>query len=157
MCYLAIEIYFQMQLTEKKILAILRQRGYKLTPQRRAVLNVIARSENHLVPADIYERVHQEHRNIGRVTVYRTLAIFSELGLICEVHIGDKHRSYLLRRLSEHHHHLICSDCGKVVDFTACELDGLEQRLSAETGFEIESHLLDFVGRCPDCEKIASA
>jgi Fur family ferric uptake transcriptional regulator len=58
-----------------------------------------------------------------------------------------------MRRPSEHHHHLICSDCGAVEDFTDCDLSKLEQRLSRETSFDIEGHLLEFTGRCRDCRK----
>ncbi len=140
----------------KRTISVLRQRGYKLTLQRRAVLNVITLSREHLTPASIYERVHQEHPGIGLVTIYRTLEILTELGLICEVHAGGNCRSYLMRRPSEHHHHLICSDCGAVVDFVDCELGELEQRLSQETDFEIKSHLLEFLGRCQTCRKVAS-
>lgn len=144
-----------MILTEKKIITILRQRGYKLTTQRRAVLKTIARSPGHLSPAEIYDRVKQEHPGIGLVTVYRTLEILTKLGGICEVHTGGSSRSYLMRRPSGHHHHAVCAECGAVVDFTDCDLSELEQRLSQETGFKMESHLLEFVGRCPDCQKIA--
>jgi Fur family ferric uptake transcriptional regulator len=101
-----------MRLTERKISSILRQAGYKLTPQRRAVLNAIAINQDHLTPGEIYEKVRKEHPSIGLVTVYRTLDILSELGLICEVHSGGNCRSYLMRRPQEHHHHLICADCG---------------------------------------------
>lgn len=142
---------------EKEIIAKLRQRGYKLTPQRRAVLNVIATSQEHLTPAAIYNRAKQEHPSIGLVTIYRTLDILAELGAICEVNPEGSSRSYLIRKASEHHHHLICSDCGAVVDFTACDLDELEQRLSRKTGFKIEGHLLEFVGHCQKCQKAASA
>jgi len=142
---------------EKEIIAKLRQRGYKLTPQRRAVLKVIATSYEHLTPAAIYERVQQEHPGIGLVTIYRTLDILAELGGICEVNVEGSSQSYLIRRSSEHHHHLICSGCNTVVDFTTRDLRELEQRLSQKTGFKIESHLLEFVGHCPDCRKITSA
>ena len=146
-----------MRLTEKQIVSALRQEGYRLTPQRRAVLNVIAGSHDHLTPAEVFERVRQEHHGIGLVTVYRTLDILAELGFICEVHAGGNCRSYLLRGPLEHHHNLICSDCGAVIDFADCDLDKLEQRLSQETGFEIDSHLLEFLGRCQNCQKIAVA
>jgi Fur family ferric uptake transcriptional regulator len=142
-----------MTFTQSKIASILRHRGYKLTPQRRAVLNIIAQSHDHLTPAAIYEKVHQEHPHVGLVTVYRTLDILAELGLICEVHAGGSCRSYLMRRPSEHHHHLICSECGAVIDFTDCDLSNLEQRLARETHFEIEGHLLEFTGRCRNCRK----
>lgn len=146
-----------MRLTEKKIGAILRKQGYKLTTQRRAVLKTIALSQSHLSPTEIYSRVKQEHPDIGLVTVYRTLEILAELGVICEVYTRGSSRSYLMRRPPGHHHHLICSGCGAVVDFTDCNLSELEQRLSQATGFRMESHLLEFVGRCPNCQKTAPA
>jgi len=141
----------------KGIIAKLRQRGYKLTPQRRAVLDVIATSQEHLTPAAIYERVQQEHPGTGLVTVYRTLDILAELGAICEVNPEGSSRSYSIRRTPGHHHHLVCSRCGAVVDFTGRHLEKLEQRLSQETGFKIEDHLLEFVGLCQKCQKPASA
>ena len=144
-----------MRFDEKKIASILRQHGYKLTPQRRVVLSVIALSREHLTPATIYERVCQEHPDVGLVTVYRTIEILTKLGLICEVHIGGNCRSYLMKRPSGHHHHLVCADCGAVIDFTDCDLSELEQRLCQETGFKIESHLLEFMGQCQDCRKRA--
>lgn len=134
---------------------MLRQRGYRLTPQRRAVLKIIAGSPDHLTPAAIYQRALQEYPGIGLVTVYRTLAVLAGLGLICEVHAGGGCRSYLMRRPLGHHHHLICSECGTVVDFADCDLERLEARLSRENGFKIEGHLLEFLGLCPACQKQA--
>ena len=142
-----------MRLTERKVVAELRGHGYKFTPQRRAVIQVIASTQDHLTPATIYDKVHQEHPNIGLVTIYRTLEILDKLGLICEVHSGGNCRSYLVRRPSQHHHHLLCSNCGLVVDFADCDLGQLADRLSQETGFKMESHLLEFLGRCPTCQK----
>lgn len=142
-----------MSFGKKKLASTLRQQGYKLTPQRRALLKVIAISREHLTPAAIYERVRQEHPGIGLVTIYRTLEILTKLELICEVHIGGRCRSYLMRRPSAHHHHLVCADCGAVVDVADCDLAELEQKLSQDTGFEIESHLLEFLGHCSDCKK----
>ena len=141
---------------EKIIALILRQRGYKLTPQRQAVLSVIAHSHGHLTPAAIYEKVSKKCPGIGLVTIYRTLELLARLGLICEVHAGDNYRSYLLRRPSEHHHHLICSSCGEVVDFIDCDLSQVEERVSRKTGFEIDSHLIEFIGRCQACQRAVS-
>lgn len=145
-----------MRLTERKVVVALRRNGYKLTLQRRAVIHAITSSQDHLTPATIHNKVCQDHPDIGLVTIYRTLEIMDRLGLICEVHAGGNCRSYLVRRPAEHHHHLICSECGVVVDFTECDLGELEGRLSQKTGFEIESHLLEFLGRCPVCYKLAS-
>jgi Fur family ferric uptake transcriptional regulator len=138
-------------MTGKEIAADLKRRGYKLTRQRRAIISVLSESSEHLTPADIHARLKGEHPEIGLVTVYRTLELLQESGLLCEVHIGDSCRSYLNKRAGGHHHHLVCSSCGKVVDFTECELDKLQERLSAETGFKIQNHLLEFMGCCRNC------
>ena len=146
-----------MKLTAAKIAGILKEHGYKLTPQRQAVLKVIAASREHLTPAALYDRVRQVHPGIGLVTIYRTLEILTELDLLCRVHTEGNCQNYLMRRPSEHHHHIICSGCSVVVDFTDCDLGELEQRLTMETGFDMEGHLLEFHGLCRDCQEAASA
>ena len=140
-----------MYYTQKKIESALRQRDYKITRQRRTIIGAIIDTREHLTPNAIYERVRLEHPSIGLVTIYRTLEMLTELGLICETHAGGSCRSYLMRRPSGHHHHLICSDCGKVIDFTNCDLGELESRLAAETRFKINGHLLEFLGQCREC------
>ena len=151
------DYHLQLEMTtlDRKLSAALRQHDYKLTMQRRAVLSVLSSSQEHLTPAEVYDRVCQECPGIGLVTIYRTLEILTELGFVCEVHAGGNCRRYLIRRQSEHHHHLICSGCGTVVDFTDCGLNELRERLLHETGFEIESHLLEFLGRCQICQSKA--
>ena len=130
---------------------ILRKNTFKVTHQRRAVLEVIAGSHDHLTPQAIYERVKEKHPAIGLVTVYRTLEMLSDLHLICRVYTENNCRSYLMRRPTGHHHHLVCRSCGKVTDFTGCNLDELERRLSLETGYKISGHLLEFSGHCSVC------
>jgi Fur family transcriptional regulator, ferric uptake regulator len=134
-----------------EIAGILRQNTYKMTPQRRAVLEVISDSHDHLTPQAIYQRVQKKYPAIGLVTIYRTLEILADLNLVCRVHGEDNCRSYLMRRPSGHHHHLVCLECGKVIDVTMCNLDELELKLASKTGFKIESHLLEFSGRCRAC------
>jgi Fur family transcriptional regulator, ferric uptake regulator len=140
-----------MKLTANKIAGILRQHGHKLTPQRHVVLKVMASSHDHLTPEVIYEKSRLEDPGIGRVTVYRTLDLLSKLNLVCRVHAEGRCRSYMMRRPTEHHHHLVCSGCGQVVDFTNCGLIEMEKKLSQESGFDIKGHLLEFYGLCRDC------
>ncbi|MFC2012099.1 Fur family transcriptional regulator [Chloroflexota bacterium] len=143
-----------MRLTEQTVTTELQKNGYKLTQQRRAVIRAIISSRDHLTTASIYNKVSQSHLTIGLVTVYRTLEILTTLRLICELHTGGSCRSYTIST-PQHHHHLICSDCGMVVDFTGHHLGGLEQSLSKESGFRIDSHLLEFVGLCWVCQNKA--
>ncbi len=140
-----------MRLTANKIAGILRKHGNKLTPQRHLILEVIASSQDHLTPEVIYEKSRLADPGIGRVTVYRTLELLSKLNLVCKVHTESGCRSYMMRGPTEHHHHLVCSQCGKVVDFTNCSLVETEKKLSQKSGFDIKGHLLEFYGLCRNC------
>ena len=141
-----------MKLDRQEIETSLRRQGYKLTPQRRAIIRMAVLSDDHLTPAELYEKLRRDYPGMGLVTVYRTLEILARLGLICEVHAGGSCRSYTISA-PEHHHHLICSRCGRVVDFSGHNLGQLRQRLSRETGFEIRGQLLEFVGLCAECSR----
>ena len=155
--YIVNDNYFHlaivMQLTESKIFSILRENHFKLTPQRRAILKIIYQSKDHLTPADIYRKASMEYPGIGLVTTYRTIDVLSRLNLLCKVHSDESCQSYLLRRPMEHHHHLVCSVCGAVREFTDCDLNEIEHKLSVETGFTVNGHLLEFQGICPRCQK----
>lgn len=140
-----------MRLTERKVVTALRRHGYKLTTQRLAVIGAIASSRDHLTPTTIYTKVHQDHPNIGLVTVYRTVEILAELGLVCELHSGGICHSYTISA-PQHHHHLICSNCGIVIDFTRHDLSELEGSLAKQSGFRIDGHLLEFFGLCHACQ-----
>ena len=129
----------------------LRRSGYKLTPQRLAIINVISSTHDHLTPHAIYERVKREYPAIGLVTVYRVLDMLTKLELLCRVHAENRCRSYLMRRPTGHHHHIVCSKCGKVADFNKCNLERLQKIISKATGFEIKGHLLEFDGLCREC------
>ena len=141
-----------MRLTEKKVIATLRQHGYKLTPQRRAIIRTITSNQDLHTPAAIYERLHNKHINIGLVTIYRTLDILVELELICVLHSGTSCPSYTISAPGQHYH-LICANCCRVIDFTSPDLTEVEQKLSLETGFRVDSHKLEFVGLCKACQK----
>jgi Fur family ferric uptake transcriptional regulator len=133
-----------------EIISSLRRAGHKVTPQRIAIIKIVLESAELLTPATLYEKVRRTDPEIGEVTVYRTLNILSDLGLVCMVLNGENTHSYI-RRPPEHHDHLICSGCGKVVNFTHCNMGDLEERLISETGFSIQDHRLDFYGRCREC------
>lgn len=130
---------------------LLRTHGYRITPQRKALLKVISESRDRFTPAQIYRRARRISPAIGVVTVYRMLDALDDLGLICRMHSADECRTYLMRRPSGHHHHLICVSCGTVVDITSCDVSTLERQLANDTGFSISGHLLEFEGVCHAC------
>jgi Fur family transcriptional regulator, ferric uptake regulator len=134
------------------IVARLRQAGHKITTQRVAIIKIVIESDELLTPSALYKKARDLDPEVGEVTVYRTLDILSQLGLVCMVHTGENTHSYI-GRPAEHHDHLICSECGKVVNFTDCNISKLEKRLVGETGFAINEHRLDFYGKCRECKE----
>lgn len=119
----------------------LRGSGHKLTPQRLTILEAVA-EEQHQSMADIRNRCPR----VGMVTVYRTLNLLSELGIIRRIELGDGPRYELATGC---HHHLICEGCGNVVEFERCPLD--RERLPEAQGFEVSSHSLEIYGLCASC------
>jgi len=120
----------------------LRGRGYKVTPQRVAVLEALA-AEQHQSMDEIRGRCPR----VGMVTVYRTLDLLSEIGLVRRLDLGDGPRYELAE---DHHHHMICESCGDVSEFEECPLD--PARLLPESpGFQVRSHSVEVYGRCAAC------
>lgn len=140
-----------MGLTERGIVSTLRRHGYRVTPQRRRVVSAIAASHDHFTPAMIHQKISRGDTGLGLVTVYRTLEVLAELDLICRLHAGGNCPSYTIGAARDHHH-LICSGCGRVVDFAAGDLAGLASRLARESGFRIDGRLLEFTGLCQTCQ-----
>ncbi|MBI2851264.1 MAG: transcriptional repressor [Chloroflexi bacterium] len=133
-----------------EIIRRLRRSGYKVTPQRVSIIKTLLGSREALTPAALFQKVRLVDPTVGEVTVYRTLNILSELGLVCVVSTAENVNGYIVRP-GGHHDHLICSECGKVVDFRNCNVSELEKRLASETGFVIKEHRLDLYGLCPQC------
>ena len=120
----------------------IRRGGYKATPQRLAILGAIA-AEQHQRMEEIRDRCP----GVGLVTVYRTLELLSELGVVRRLDLGDGPRYELAE---DHHHHLICEGCGSVAEFEQCPLD--QARLPQIWGdFEMRAHSLEVYGTCADC------
>jgi len=140
---------------EQTTLQALRREGYKLTPQRRAVIKALVDSPCHLTPAQLHAVVQRERSDVGLVTIYRALRVLADLHMVCEISVDGRQPTYFLRRPQEHHHHLVCSCCGQVVDFTSQDVERLAHRLAKDTGFKIEGHVLEFTGRCPACQASA--
>lgn len=127
----------------------LRAAGYKITPPRLAVLQVIQREGEHLNPNEILRQAQAIYPQTGRATVYRTLELLTALGIVRPIYVGEHGPTYI--RAEGGHHHLVCSRCGRVVDFDQCVADGMEKELEARFGFRITSHLLEFYGVCTQC------
>ena len=130
--------------------AVLAGRGYRLTAARRVILDTLADSGGHLTADELTELVRQRSRAIGRMTVYRTLDLLCDLGLIRPVYQGTGAAHYILME-DGHHHHLICTNCSRVFEFDECMLDQLPEQVAERFGFKVRGHLLELYGTCADC------
>ena len=140
--------------------AQLRGHGYRCTMPREAVLEVLRGTLDHLSAEEIYLAVHRRLPNIGLTTVYRTLDLLVRMGVVVKFEFGDGRARFELAGHPQgkgHHHHLVCTVCGKVVDYTDFideEVDLLEKTekgLSKKYDFEIRDHLIQFQGVCGSC------
>lgn len=129
--------------------------GLKRTAQRDLILEVFLRTEKHLSSEDLYRLVQAEDPSIGQTTVYRTLKLLTEAGLAREVRFGDGRTHYEHNYKHQHHDHMICLECGEVIEFYSAELEAIQDAMAARHGFEIKQHLLRILGICADCRREA--
>ncbi|HEX9617341.1 MAG TPA: Fur family transcriptional regulator [Anaerolineales bacterium] len=130
----------------------LRAQGYRLTPQRLAILNILRQSGEHLSPSEIYLRARQVMPGLTEATVYRTLIFLTEQDLILAAHVGS---GQLVYQIAEHDHdHLICRACGQTEEIDHSVLRSLYEQFEVRTGYRIDSVHQTFFGLCPDCQKI---
>lgn len=131
----------------------LASQGYRVTAPRRAVMAVLAESEVPLCPKEISERAEQDGLQSSLVTVYRTLELLTELGLVRRVHGKDACQGYV-QASPGHYHAIVCRRCGQVAEFAGYDgLDDLEAWVAKETGFAIDGHLLQLYGICSECQE----
>src|SRR6266576_741741 len=138
---------------QEVFLQYLQKKGLKRTSQRELILDVFLRTEAHLSNEDLYRLVKEEDPTVGQTTVYRTLKLLSEAGLAREVRFGDNRTHYEHNYKHEHHDHMICSECGKIIEFYSAELEALQDAMAAKHRFEISQHLLRIIGVCAECRR----
>lgn len=120
--------------------------GHRVTGPRRVLLETMAGLGDHFTAEQL-----QEHAvGVGRATVFRSLRLFQDLGVVCQVILDDGSTAYRLTSPG-HHHHVVCSQCGTVDDFAGCDIGDLLAELARRTGYDIEAHRLEVYGRCARC------
>lgn len=130
----------------------LEEKGYRLTQARRAIVEALVSTGGHITADALVEVVKEKSPRTGRMTVYRTLEVLCDLGLLRPVYQGTGAAHYVLMH-DGHHHHLVCSQCERVVEFDECVLDSLEEIIGQRFDFQVQGHLLEFYGLCPECRE----
>ncbi|MDO8614672.1 MAG: Fur family transcriptional regulator [Dehalococcoidia bacterium] len=126
--------------------------GYRVTPSRRAVIAAVLQQSDHFSVDDVLHRC----RGAGRATVFRTIRLLTDLGVVCRLLLADGSLHYRVSQRG-HHHHLVCTACGTVRDLDQCAISDLMRELSDAYGYEIEGHWLELYGRCSACRSAVAA
>lgn len=129
--------------------------GLRKTGQRDLILEIFLSTEEHLSSEDLYSLVHQKDPSVGNTTVYRTLKLLTEAGLAREVRFGDNKTYYEHHYNHDHHDHMICTECGRVIEFFSAEIEARQDEMAGKFGFKPTHHSLRMWGVCSDCQEMA--
>jgi len=131
----------------------LKAAGKRMTRTRKAVLSVLEASKLPLSATELFGHVKKEKIAIDLVTVYRNLTALKELGLVTQLELHQEGQfRYEIKAGREHHHHIRCKTCGRIVDLLLCPLKKLTELIERETRFVVGDHSLEFSGWCPKCQ-----
>jgi Fe2+ or Zn2+ uptake regulation protein len=129
----------------------LRARGFRMTPQRMAILHILHHANGHISPTEVYERASQDIPGLTEATVYRTLEFLAQNGLVCSAHIGNGHLVYEIAE--QEHDHLICRKCGAEMQIDHAPLVKIYAELESSSGYRFTDSHMTFFGLCPECQK----
>jgi len=142
---------------EKEIfLEHIQKAGLRRTGQRDLIMEIFLRTEEHLTSEDLYWLVQKEDPTVGHTTVYRTLKLLTEAGLAREVRFGDNKTYYEHHYNHEHHDHMICTECGQVIEFMSPDIESLQDQMAEKFGFRPTHHSLRMWGICKECQTTES-
>ncbi|MBY7142755.1 peroxide-responsive transcriptional repressor PerR [Virgibacillus sp. NKC19-3] len=131
----------------------LKESGVRITPQRHAVLEFLLKSANHPTADEIYKALEDKFPNMSVATVYNNLRVLRQTGLVRELPYGDA--SSRFDSNTTEHYHIICDECGKIVDFHYPILDEVESLAEQVTGFDVSHHRMEIYGKCKECQVAA--
>ena len=130
--------------------------GVRLTGPRRAVAELVAARGSHFTAADIVAEAGARRLGIGRATIFRSLDLLASLGVVERLDLPNGEHAYVGCE-PKHHHHVVCSGCGRSSDFDDAAVDAVVERIARRTGYHVDSHRLELFGRCPSCASRAEA
>ena len=142
---------------KEKFLAFLEQKNLRITSQRRAIVDIVFGTDQHFNAEQLLEWAREIDESVSRATVYRTLPLLTESGLVHEMDFGKDYKIYD-PNYADHpnHNHIICDDCDKVVEFESDQLDTLENEISQNLGFYVKKQQLRINASCDEMKKLGS-
>lgn len=141
------------ELVEKMNAYTKTKEGLRNSSKREQILRVLYDKGTHLSPDEVYREVRENvDSKIGISTVYRTLALFDEAGLVNQISLSNDSMSYEIN-CGEHHDHLICKQCGEIVEFFDEKLEKMQEKIAEAYGYRLENHEMKLIGICAECQK----
>ncbi len=136
-------------LAKKKFAAFLRRKNLRVTAQRRAIIDSAFETEEHFTAEQLLEWSRRRDKSVSRATVYRTLPLLTQSGLVREMDFGRDHK-YYDPNYADHpdHSHIICQECNSIVEFDSAQLKRLEGEMCRKLGFSVKAHRLQIIGSC---------
>jgi len=137
-----------------RLRATVKEQNLKNTSQREVIMAAMYKNKGHFTPEEILAFAQKEEggKNIGIATVYRALNFFEKEGFAVSISFGADGKKYELNTKS-HHDHMICTECGKIIEFESEEIEKLQEAEAAKKGFAIKDHAMQIYGICKDCQK----
>ena len=138
----------------EEVRSIFEENNQKFTKQRELIFNVLKNSsEKHLTPEQLFSIVHEDHKQVGIATVYRTLNIFEELGIVNKQEFTDQAYTYeIMNSDNDHHDHIICTSCGKILEDEFLSVDDVKSSLKKDYNFDLSYYSLRIYRICSDCQ-----
>jgi len=132
---------------------VIKEHNLKYTTQREAILKTLYENPRHFTSENLYLLVKKNYPelNIGIATVYRTLSLLEENGLVSSISLGIQGKKFEIAN-KPHHDHLICTECGKIVEFENDEIEKLQEKIAQKNGFVLTDHLMQLYGVCRECQ-----
>ncbi len=128
------------------------EKGLRMTRQRRLIASIMLESDDHLSIEQLYLSVHSRDSNVGYATIYRTLKLLTECGLALSSHFGDGAARFESAVARDHHDHMICTACDKIIEFENEEIERLQEKACDELKFEMTHHRMEIYGLCEECQ-----
>jgi len=136
--------------SDPSIVHALDRAGYRLTEPRRSLATLIADQEGHFTAAELVAAAHDRRLGVGRATVFRTLEVLAELGVVERLDLPSGEHAYVGCEPA-HHHHVVCSRCGRSTEVDDAGLRPVVADVTRQTGYRIDAHRLELFGLCPAC------
>ena len=130
----------------------LKKKNLKWSRQREFIVDLFFSINTHMTTEELYQTAQKTFPEIGYSTVHRTLKLLAECGLASEIHLNDRYTRFEKVQKNRHHDHLVCTECGKIIEFECEKIEKLQEQVAKEKGFDVTGHRMLMYGRCRSCK-----